>query len=152
MEVLKDFLADYYLWTKSLHLIAVMSWMAGLLYLPRLFVYHVAAPIGSSENETFKVMEYRLQRFIMTPAMITTFVLGFLLMLTPGVLVKPMGWFHAKFFLVILMAGSQGFMGKWRKAFAADQNTKSAKFFRVANEVPTVLMIFIIFLVVVKPF
>ncbi len=152
METFKDFLADYYLIIKSLHLISVISWMAGMLYLPRLFVYHCDAPVGSLQSETFKIMERRLLRGIINPAMVATFVFGLMLTVTPGIVVQPMGWFHAKILLLIFMTGAHGAMSRWRKDFEADRNQKSARFFRIANETPTVLMIIIVFLVVLKPF
>lgn len=147
-----DFLATYYLSLKALHLIAVISWMAGLLYLPRLFVYHCDAEKGSKQSETFKVMERRLLKAIMLPAMIFSFVFGGLLLCVPGVLEAPSGWFHLKFLAIIALAGLQGAMGKWCKDFARDANEKSSRFFRIMNEVPTILMISIVFLVVLKPF
>jgi putative membrane protein len=147
-----EFLARYYLWFKALHLIGVIAWMAGLLYLPRLFVYHVGAPQGSVQSETFKIMERRLMRFIMTPAMLWSFAFGILLLLTPGVFVRPFGWLHLKLFLVLILAGMHGMLVKYMKDFERDQNQKSERFFRLLNEVPAVLMIFIIFLVVLKPF
>jgi putative membrane protein len=146
------FLADFYPWTKALHVIAMIAWMAGLLYLPRLFVYHCEVPAGSQSSELFKVMEWRLYRFIMTPAMVATFVFGIVLALTPGVVDWHEGWFYVKFVCVVLMAGVQGMMSRWRKDFLADANRHPQKFFRIMNEVPTVLMLIIVLMVVVKPF
>jgi putative membrane protein len=139
-----------YLWLKALHVIAVISWMAGLLYLPRLFVYHAAAAPGSGQSETFKVMERRLLRFIMTPAMIATWLFGLGLMFTGGWLTA--GWLHAKLVLVLALSAMHGLMSRWQADFANDRNRRSQKFFRVANEIPTLLMIVIVILAVVKPF
>jgi putative membrane protein len=144
-------LADYYLWIKAFHLIAVMSWMASMLYLPRLFVYHVDAEKGSVQSETFKIMERRLLRYIGTPAMLVTWVLGFML-LAANPEVASNGWIHFKLLLVFLMSGFHGACAGWMKKFARDENTKSQKFFRIANEVPTLLMVVIVILAVVKPF
>ena len=137
-------------WLKAFHIIAVIAWMAGMLYLPRLFVYHAAADVGSIQSETFKVMERRLLRAIMNPAMIATWVLGLWLAYELGL--WRSGWLHAKFLLVFLMSGVHGMLSRHVKDFAADKRRKSAKFFRILNEVPTVLMILIVILVVVKPF
>ncbi|MEA1677579.1 protoporphyrinogen oxidase HemJ [Nitrospirillum sp. BR 11163] len=141
-----------YLWIKAIHVIAVISWMAGLFYLPRLFVYHCDAPVGSAQSETFKVMERRLLRVIMNPAMILAWACGLaMITLDPGLL-KGAGWLHAKLSLVVLMTAMHMAMARWRRAFAEDRNTKSARFFRMANEVPTLLMILIVILVIVRPF
>jgi putative membrane protein len=148
-----DFLLQHYLWLKSLHLIAVIAWMAGLLYLPRLFVYHAESSIGSDKSEIFKIMEYRLMRYIMAPASIATWVFGGLMLYTnwDGIM-QGGGWMHAKLLLVVLMTGLHHVFMKWRKQFARDENTRSAKFYRIWNEAPTVLMIAIVILVIVKPF
>jgi putative membrane protein len=146
------FLAHLYPWTKALHLIALIAWMAGLLYLPRLFVYHCAAPAGTQTSEMFKVMEYRLYKFIMTPAMIATFLFGIMLALTPGLVDWHAGWFYVKLVAVILLAGTHGAMSRWRKDFLADRNRHPQKFFRIMNEVPTVLMLVAVVMVVVQPF
>ena len=138
-----------YPWVKALHFIAVMSWMAGMLYLPRLFVYHCKAEAGSVQSETFKIMERRLLRAIMTPAMIVSWLAGLVLITFQG---GAIGWLHVKLLLVVLMSAIHGAMAIWVKAFAQDRNMKSQLFFRVANEVPTLLMIFIVILVIVKPF
>lgn len=148
---MQDFLLSYYLSLKAIHLIAVMSWMAGLLYLPRLFVYHTAADKGSELSETLKIMERRLLKFIMNPASIVTWVFGALMIYANPALMSA-GWFHAKLTCVILMTGAHHAMMAWRKKFAADENTKSDKFYRIANEVPTILMIAIVILVIVQPF
>lgn len=140
-----------FLWIKALHVISVISWMAGLLYLPRLFAYHAAAEAGSASSETFKVMERRLLRGIMNPAMILTFVFGiWMLVLDPGLLKQP--WLHAKLLFVIGLAVLHHLFGRWRKDFAADRNQRSPKFYKIANEIPTLAMIAIVLLVVVKPF
>ena len=139
-----------YEWLKAFHIIAVIAWMAGMLYLPRLFVYHCEADVGSTQSETFKVMERRLFRAIINPAMIATWVLGLWLAWSGAWFKAP--WLHAKLLLVILMSGVHGMLSRYVKDFAADRRRKSQKFFRILNEVPTVLMILIVILVVVKPF
>ncbi|OYR19661.1 protoporphyrinogen oxidase HemJ [Brucella thiophenivorans] len=141
---------DAYLWIKSIHIIAVIAWMAGMLYLPRLFVYHSAAMPGSETSETFKIMERRLLRFIINPAMIVTWIAG--LWLAWEIFEFKGGWLHAKILLVVLMSGVHGYLSKATRLFAQDKNTKSAKHWRIVNEVPTVLMILIVILVIVKPF
>jgi putative membrane protein len=147
-----SFLLPLYPWIKALHVIAVIAWMAGLLYLPRLFVYHCDVPRGSPESERFKVMERRLLKQIMTPAMIAVWVLGLLLVATPGVIDWAAGWWHVKLLLVILMSGFQGGLSRWRRDFLEDRNTRSQRFYRIANEIPTVLMVVIVIMVIVKPF
>lgn len=144
---------EFYLWIKSLHIIAVISWMAGMLYLPRIFVYHSHVKIGSEASELFKVMERRLLRFIINPAMIVTWAAGFWLMkFTNALDVEQNGkWMHYKLALLIGMMICHVFMARYRHKFANDQNTKSTKFFRIFNEVPTLLMIGIVILVVVRP-
>ena len=139
-----------YLWLKALHIISVIAWMAGMLYLPRLFVYHCDADVGSMQSETFKVMERRLLRFIINPAMIVTWLIGLWLAWRGNWFVAP--WLHAKLALVILMSGVHGVLSKYVREFATDRRRKSPKYFRVLNEVPTVLMILIVILAVVKPF
>ncbi len=139
-----------YLWFKALHVIAVIAWMAGMLYLPRLFVYHCEAEPGSKQSETFKVMERRLLRAIINPAMIATWGLGLWLAWDGGWLMS--GWFHAKLAAVLAMSGVHGMLSSYVRAFAEDRNTKSQRFFRILNEVPTLLMIVIVVLVIVKPF
>jgi putative membrane protein len=139
-----------YLWLKALHIIAVIAWMAGMLYLPRLFVYHASAKPGSALSETFKVMERRLLGFIMTPAMIASWFLGVVLVLQGQWLAAP--WFHVKFALVLAMTALHGFFARWVNDFARDRNTRSPKFYRIVNEIPTVLLILIVLLAVVKPF
>jgi len=139
-----------YLWLKALHIVAVISWMAGLLYLPRLFVYHAAAKPGSEQSETFKTMERRLLRFIMAPAMGATWILGIVLVLSGGWLTA--GWLHVKLVLVVAMSIAHGLMSHWQADFEHDRNRRSQKFFRIANEIPTLLMIVIVILATVKPF
>lgn len=146
-------LLDVYPWTKSFHLIAVIAWMSGVFYLPRLFVYHCGVARGSIESERFKVMERRLYKQIMVPAMLATWVLGGVLIWTPGVVDwSGFNWWTVKFAAVILMTGFQGAMGKWRRQFLEDRNTKSHRYYRFANEVPTVLLIVIVIMAVAKPF
>ena len=139
-----------YVWIKALHVIAVIAWMAGMLYLPRLFVYHCEAEAGSKQSETFKVMERRLLRAIINPAMIATWVLG--LWLAWDQALFKSGWLHAKLVLVLAMSVVHGLFSRWVRDFAADQNAHSQKFYRLINEVPTLLMIGIVILVIVKPF
>jgi putative membrane protein len=145
-------LLPFYPWIKALHVISLIAWLSGLFYLPRLFVYHCATQRGSVESERFKVMERRLMKQIMSPAMIATWVFGLLLVLTPGIIDWHAGWWHTKLLMVILMTGFQGAASRWRKNFLEDRNVKSAKFYRIANEVPTVLMVIIVIMVIVKPF
>ena len=139
-----------YLSLKALHIIAVISWMAGLLYLPRLFVYHAAATPGSEQSETFKVMERRLYKFIMMPAMIVAWVVGIVLVFEGQWFAS--GWFIAKLVLVIAMTIVHGLLGHWTSEFSYDRNRHPQKFFRIVNEIPTVLMIAIVALATVKPF
>jgi len=139
-----------YPWFKAFHIIAVISWMAGMLYLPRLFVYHCAAEPGSTQSETFKVMERRLLRAIINPAMIATWALGLWLAWDSGFFAAP--WLHAKLLLVLILSALHGFFSRCVRDFAHDRNTRSPRFYRIMNEVPAVLMIFIVILVVVKPF
>jgi protoporphyrinogen IX oxidase len=144
-----------YEWIKAFHIIAVIAWMAGMLYLPRLFVYHCAAEKGSVQSETFKVMERRLLRGIINPAMIATWVLGLWLgWLGPDSHYGwfAAGWLQAKIVLVLALSALHVLLARWRKDFAADNNRHSAQFYRIINEVPTVLMILIVLLVVLKPF
>ena len=140
------------LWVKALHVISVIAWMAGIMYLPRLFVYHAEAERGSIQSETFKLMERRLYRGIMTPALLMTLVLGGLLLRVPGLVSWSSGWLYAKLALVLLLLAAHGLMGKWRRDFAAANNRHSAGFYRAVNEIPTLIMIAIVILVVVKPF
>ena len=139
-----------YLWIKAFHVIAVIAWMAGMLYLPRLFVYHCDAEKGSVQSETFKVMERRLLKAIINPAMIVAWVLGLYLAWDGGWFRS--GWLHGKLALVVAMSALHGLYARWVKDFAADRNTRPARFYRLWNEVPTLILIGIVILVIVKPF
>jgi protoporphyrinogen IX oxidase len=141
---------NFYLWAKAIHVIAVISWMAGMLYLPRLFIYHCEAEPGSTQSETFKVMEQRLLRVIINPAMIVTWVFG-LWLAWEGFSFQP-GWLHAKIALVLVLSGIHGYFSAAVRRFSEDRNTKPARHWRLVNEGPTVLMILIVVLVIVKPF
>jgi len=149
---MEGFLGGAYLWVKAFHIIAVIAWMAGMLYLPRLFAYHVDAELGSQQSETFKVMERRLLRGIINPAMILVFLLGILLFLDRGPGIWTEGWWHVKLAAVLVLSGLHGWLSRWRRAFAEDRNTKSARFYKIVNEVPAALMVVIVIMVVVKPF
>ncbi len=138
------------LWVKALHVIAVIAWMAGMLYLPRLFVYHAQAAMGSDVSETFKVMEQRLLKAIVNPSMILVFLTGFALVYLTGDWRD--GWWQAKFVLVLGLAGLHGYFARLVRTFADDANERPARFYRILNEGPTVLMILIVVLAVVKPF
>ncbi|MCA8906423.1 MAG: protoporphyrinogen oxidase HemJ [Rhodospirillaceae bacterium] len=146
-----DFLNEHYLTLKALHVISVIAWMAGLFYLPRLFVYHCSAPVGSAQSETFKVMEAKLLRIIVNPAMIATWLFGILMLVAQPDWLHD-GWLHVKLLAVVLLSGLHGMFARWRRAFAEDRNTRPERFYRIANEGPTVLMIVIVFMVVLKPF
>ena len=142
-----------YLLTKSAHVIAIIAWMAGLFYLPRLYVYHVDAEPGSKQSETFKVMERRLLRAITNPAMIASWILGLILIFGfEAVDLRYEGWFHVKLTLVILLTAYHMALAKWRRDFEQDANTHSTAFFRVINEVPTILMIGIVVMAIMRPF
>lgn len=141
---------DAYNWVKALHVISVIAWMAGLLYMPRLFVYHCHAQTGSTQSETFKVMERRLLRGIMNPAMIASWIFGLWLLVSLNTWSE--GWVHAKLLFVVLLTVSHMFMARWRRDFELDQNKRPENFYRIANEVPTALMIGIVIFVIVKPF
>ena len=144
-------LSEYYLWLKALHIIFVISWMAGLLYLPRLYVYHTQVTPGSEADETFKVMERRLLRIIMNPDMIIAFISGILLIIATGAGAPGTGyWMHIKLVLVLGMGAVHGMLSSYRKAFERGENQKSEKFYRLLNEVPTLLMVAIVLLVVIK--
>jgi protoporphyrinogen IX oxidase len=143
-------MGDLYLWLKTLHIFFFIAWMAGMLYLPRLFVYHADAEKGSKQSKTFKVMERRLLRGIMNPSMIGVWVVGFWMAINGGWMVA--GWLHAKLALVLAMSAVHGMFSKWRKDFEADRNARPASFYRMWNEVPAVILIAIIVLVVIKPF
>jgi len=138
-----------YFWLKALHIIAVIAWMAGLLYLPRLYVYHAQATVGSELSETLKIMERRLLRAIMNPAMLVALIAGGALLTYQDF---TQGWLHVKLTAIVILIVIHMLMGKWRKDFEADKNTRSHRFYRYANEVPTVLMILIVVMAVVKPF
>jgi protoporphyrinogen IX oxidase len=142
--------ADAYLWVKAIHVIAIISWMAGMLYLPRLFVYHSETPVGSAQSETFKIMEQRLLSLITTPAMVIAWVLGLWLAWKSGYWAAP--WLHAKVALVLALSGLHGYLSAATRAFREDRNTKPARHWRIVNEIPAVLMVAIVILVVVKPF
>lgn len=143
-------MTDPYLWLKSFHVVAVIAWMAGMLYLPRLFVYHCAAEPGSVQSDTFKTMERRLLKAIMTPAMIATWLLGLWLAWQGGWF--RAGWLHGKLALVLAMSAVHGMLAGHVRRFAADANARPARYFRILNEVPTLLMILVVILVIVKPF
>lgn len=149
---MKEFLAESYLILKSLHIIFVICWMAALFYQPRLYVYHATAKVGSELYETLCTMEHRLARIIMTPAMILTFVSGFFLLMVPGMLEGPIGWIHLKLTFVILLAAYHGILIRWMKIFRQGKNQHNQRFFRLVNEIAPLLMVFIVFLVVIKPF
>jgi protoporphyrinogen IX oxidase len=138
-------------WVKALHVIAVIAWMAGMLYLPRLFVYHADAQKGSIQSETFKIMERRLYRGITTPAMIAAWAFG-LWMIFAGMVDWSAGWPYLKAVGVLLLSTFHGVLGRWRRDFAEDRNTRASRFYRAVNEIPTVLMIVIVIAVIVKPF
>ena len=149
---MEDFLIWAYPAVKSLHVIAIIAWMAGMLYLPRLYVYHAEAEIGSVQSETFKIMERRLLRAIINPAMMAAWVLGLMMLFTPGIIDWSEGWIYVKLTAVILMSGLHGSLSKYRRLFEEDRNLKSPKFYRIVNEVPTVLMIIIVVMVIARPF
>jgi putative membrane protein len=141
---------DYYLWLKALHVMAIIAWMAGLLYLPRLFVYHAGVPAGSDQARTFEIMEHRLLRIIMNPAMILVWITGLALAIWGGWFKS--GWLHGKLVLVIGISAAHMYFARRRRLFAAGHDEKTSGFYRVLNEVPTLLMIGIVILVIVKPF
>ncbi|MBM3491035.1 MAG: protoporphyrinogen oxidase HemJ [Alphaproteobacteria bacterium] len=145
-------LAEWYAWLRALHVIAMVAWMAGMLYLPRLFVYHAAAKPGSELSETLKVMERRLLRGIVNPAMIATWLLGVALLIVPGAVDWSMGWIYVKLAAVLAMSALHGFLARWRKDFAADRNRRPAGFYRVINELPAALLVAIVVMVLVRPF
>lgn len=146
------FLSDFYEWTLALHIISVIAWMAGMLYLPRLYAYHAAAEPGSDQSETFKVMERRLLRGIINPAMVLAVICGVLLALTPGILDLGAGWVWVKVAALTIMFLIHGNLSRCRRDFENDENRHSARFYKIVNEVPAVLMVVIVIMVVVKPF
>lgn len=146
-----EFLGENYLWIRAFHLISVIAWMAGLLYLPRLFVYHCGAPKGSELSETLKIMEKRLMRYIMNPAMIATWLFGATMLIVSPHLLEA-AWMHLKLTCVLFMTMTHHVFALWRKDFEYDRNARPAKFYRYANEVPTVLMIVIVIMAIVNPF
>ena len=149
---MSDFLTAAYPWVKALHIVAMVAWMAGLLYLPRLFVYHADAAPGSDKSETFKIMERRLLRGIATPAAILTVLFGATLAATPGLVDWHQHWIWAKLILVFGLVVFHLLLARWQRAFATDRNTRPARFYRMVNELPMLALIAIAILVVVKPF
>ncbi len=152
LRLIADMLDDYYLWYQAVHVIAVIAWMAGMLYLPRLFVYHVESGLDSPQAATFKVMETKLLRIIMNPAMIVAWIAGLLMLLANFYILQSGGWMHLKLALVVVLTVMHALFARWRRKLAADQPVGSGTFFRVINEVPTVLMIGIVIMAVVEPF
>jgi putative membrane protein len=150
MDDLRNSLANYLDWFLAAHILAVIAWMSGMLYLPRLFVYHAETKVGSESSERFKVMERRLLRGITNPAMIAVWILGPLLAWLTGAYLDT--WLQIKFVLVLIMSGMHGFYVRCWKDFQADRNTRNPRFYRIVNEIPAVLLVFIVILVVVKPF
>lgn len=150
MEALKDFLAGYERWLLAFHVIAVISWMAGMLYLPRLFVYHTETAPGSDGSERFKRMETKLLKVIINPAMTVAWILGLTMAWVSGAWME--GWFHAKFVLVIILSGVHGHYVRLWRAFRQDANRHDARYYRIINEVPALLMVGIVILAVVRPF
>lgn len=152
MNIFLDILSDYYRWTVAFHVMSVIAWMAGIFYLPRLFVYHVEKANASPEmSAIYKEMEAKLLRVIMNPAMISTWFFGLLLVATPGIVDWSSGWPWVKAAMVLAMTWFHHSLALWRKDFAADRNQRTGKFYRISNEVPTLLMFVIVFMVIVKP-
>ena len=147
-----DFLIDVSLWVKAIHVIAVIAWMSGMLYLPRLYVYHTEVAPGSPQSELFKVMERRLLRAIINPAMVVAVVFGIILLGTPDLIDWGAGWIWVKLVFVLGMGAVHGNYSRWRRDFEADRNQRSGRFYRAWNEVPTVLLIVIVIMVIVRPF
>jgi len=147
---MQDLLSQYYPWIKALHLIAVIAWMAGMLYLPRLFVYHTQAAPGSESSERFKVMERKLLKAIINPSMIAVWIIGLVLAWITEAWTQP--WFHLKFLLVFILSGFHGYLAGRVRDFANDRNTRSERFYRIINEIPALIMIAVVVLAVVKPF
>lgn len=148
---MSEFLLPHYEWLRALHIIAIISWMAAMLYLPRLFVYHADSEVGGEISEQFKIMEYKLLKIIMNPAMIAAWVLGILMLLAVPSLLEE-GWMHVKLLCVFLMSGAHGVLSKHVRLFKNDSREKTAKFYRIVNEIPTVLMVIIVIMAVVQPF
>lgn len=140
------------LWVKAAHVISVIAWIAGMMYLPRLFVYHTAADVGSVQSETFKLMERRLYRGIITPAMIAAWLFGLVMVVTPGIVDWSQGWPWVKALAVILLSAIHGYYGRQVRAFAGDRNARPQGFWRIVNELPFVLVIIIVVMVIVRPF
>jgi putative membrane protein len=145
-------LGTLYPWIKAFHVIALIAWMAGMFYLPRLYVYHCDTLPGSAESERFKVMERRLLKQIINPAMLLTLLFGVILVFMLGSALWSQGWWYVKLVSVLLLFGFHGAVSKWRKDFLNDRNIRAQRFYRMANEVPTVLMVVIVIMVIVKPF
>ena len=145
-------LTPLYPWLKAFHIISMVAWMAGMLYLPRLYVYHCQTRPGSAESERFKVMERRLLKQIVNPAMIATWTFGVLLVLTPGVIDWSAGWWHVKLAAVLALSALHGEFARWRKDFLHERNRRPARFYRIANELPTLLLVLIVVMVIVRPF
>lgn len=145
-------LAPYHHWLEAIHVIFVIAWMAALLYLPRLYVYHTQAGPGTEGSERFKIMERRLFFGIATPALIAVWLVGILLILTPGAIRWDASWWHVKLASVIALAIFHFVLARWRRAFLLDRNRHSERFYRAINEVPTALMILIVIMIVVRPF
>jgi protoporphyrinogen IX oxidase len=145
-------LGHHYQWIQALHVICVIAWMAGVFYLPRLYVYHTMTTPGSAESERMKVMERRLLRQIMHPALLASWFFGLLLVITPGMVNWSSGWWWVKLVSVVLLTIYHLLLGRWRRGFLEDRNRHSELFYRVSNEVPTVLMIAIVIMAIVKPF
>ena len=150
---MRDLLLAAYPWTKSFHIVAMVSWMAGLFYLPRLYVYHAErGKPGGELSETLKIMEFKLLKYIMNPAMIATWILGILLAMTPGVVDWSAGWFYMKVLCVLALSGFQGWLTARGRDFAADRNLATGRTYRLMNEIPTLALIMIVILVIVRPF
>jgi len=145
-------LSDYYLWIKAIHIMAVISWMAGLFYLPRLFVYHTRVAVGGDQDQLFQLMESKLMRIIMRPAMVVTWVFGLALVFTPGIIFWDSTWVWVKAVAVIGMTGFHETLAKHARRFAGGENVRDETFFRRINEVPTILMVVIVIMVIVRPF
>lgn len=147
-----EFLTLHFEWLRALHIISVMAWMAGMLYLPRLFVYHADVPVGSEMSETFKVMEWRLLKIIINPAMISAWIFGLLMLYSNWGVYQSAGWMHTKLLIAFLLSGVHGMLSRQVKIFRRDENKKSSRYFRILNEIPTIMMVLIIILAVIEPF